>query len=46
VQPIINPAVEEKAARLRFFVSSQHTPDQIEATVRLIAEEGGRNVSR
>ncbi|HQR04666.1 MAG: aminotransferase class I/II-fold pyridoxal phosphate-dependent enzyme [Proteobacteria bacterium] len=29
VQPIIYPAVEERAARLRFFVSCQHTEAQI-----------------
>jgi len=33
VQPIIYPAVEEKAARLRFFLSSQHREEQIIATV-------------
>ena len=36
VQPIIHPAVEEKAARLRFFVSSTHTPAQIDATLAAI----------
>lgn len=30
VQPIIYPAVEEKAARLRFFLSSTHTDRQLE----------------
>jgi len=29
VQPIIHPAVEEKAARLRFFLSASHTEDDI-----------------
>jgi 8-amino-7-oxononanoate synthase len=29
VQPILYPAVEEKTARLRFFVSSEHTEEQI-----------------
>ncbi|MBI1216325.1 MAG: aminotransferase class I/II-fold pyridoxal phosphate-dependent enzyme [Alphaproteobacteria bacterium] len=33
VQPIIPPAVEERSARLRFFVTSQHTEGQIAATV-------------
>jgi len=28
-QPIVYPAVEEKAARLRFFISSQHTEQQM-----------------
>lgn len=30
VQPIIHPAVEERAARLRFFISYTHTQAQIE----------------
>jgi len=33
VQPIIYPAVEEKAARLRFFLSALHTQDQLDATL-------------
>lgn len=33
VQPILYPAVEEAAARLRFFITSEHTPEQIEQTV-------------
>jgi len=36
VQPIIHPAVEEKAARLRFFLSSQHTQAHIDTTVAAI----------
>jgi 7-keto-8-aminopelargonate synthetase-like enzyme len=39
VQPILYPAVEERAARLRFFITSTHTPEQIRATVRATAEE-------
>ena len=39
VQPIIYPAVEERAARLRFFLSSIHTSEQIETTVNLVAKE-------
>jgi 8-amino-7-oxononanoate synthase len=38
VQPIIHPAVEEKAARLRFFLSSEHTEAQITETIRLIQQ--------
>ncbi len=34
VQPILYPAVAERAARLRFFVSAMHTPEQIERAVR------------
>lgn len=33
VQPILYPAVEEKAARLRFFITSMHTDAQIRRTV-------------
>lgn len=39
VQPILHPAVEERAARLRFFITSQHTPEQIHYTVDCVAEE-------
>jgi 7-keto-8-aminopelargonate synthetase-like enzyme len=33
VQPIIYPAVAEKAARLRFFLSSEHGEDDIRKTI-------------
>lgn len=39
VQPILHPAVEEKAARLRYFITSCHTPEQIRYTVEVTAEE-------
>jgi 8-amino-7-oxononanoate synthase len=39
VQPILYPAVEEKAARLRFFITSRHTPDQIRRTITALREE-------
>ena len=39
VQPIVHPAVEETAARLRFFITSLHTEDQIRYTVKVLAEE-------
>ncbi|MEQ1485777.1 aminotransferase class I/II-fold pyridoxal phosphate-dependent enzyme [Methyloglobulus sp.] len=39
VQPILYPAVPEKSARLRFFVSCQHTEAQIQQTVQATAEE-------
>ena len=39
VQPILYPAVPEKSARLRFFVSCQHTEEQIQQTVQATAEE-------
>lgn len=38
VQPIIYPAVEDAAARLRFFISSQHTNEQIDAVIASIVE--------
>jgi 8-amino-7-oxononanoate synthase len=37
--PIIYPAVEERAARLRFFLSSAHSADQIREAVAITAEE-------
>jgi 7-keto-8-aminopelargonate synthetase-like enzyme len=39
VNPILYPAVEEQLARLRFFITSEHTPDQIEQTVKILASE-------
>jgi 8-amino-7-oxononanoate synthase len=42
VQPILYPAVSEKAARLRFFLSYEHTEDQIRETVRALREESAR----
>lgn len=38
VQPIIYPAVEDGAARLRFFISSQHTAEQIDSVIARIVE--------
>lgn len=37
--PIIYPAVPEKAARLRFFITSEHTAEAIDEAVRITAEE-------
>lgn len=37
--PIIHPAVPEGLARLRFFITSDHTADQIRQTVALTAEK-------
>jgi 8-amino-7-oxononanoate synthase len=42
VQPILYPAVEESAARLRFFINSSHTEEQIRLTVDALAEEAER----
>lgn len=37
-QPILYPAVEESRARVRFFITSTHTEEQIRHTVRVVAE--------
>jgi 8-amino-7-oxononanoate synthase len=39
VQPIIAPAVPERLARLRFFLSSEHGREEIALAVRALAEE-------
>ncbi|MCL4202089.1 MAG: aminotransferase class I/II-fold pyridoxal phosphate-dependent enzyme [Pirellulaceae bacterium] len=39
VHPILHPAVEEKAARLRFFITAAHTEDQVRYTVATLDEE-------
>jgi 8-amino-7-oxononanoate synthase len=39
VFPMTYPAVGETGARLRFFISSEHTPDQIESAVAAVAPE-------
>ena len=38
VQPILYPAVEEKAARLRFFMSSEHSEQDVDKAVSLLRE--------
>lgn len=38
VQPIIHPAVEERLARLRFFICSSHNATQIEQAVEALAK--------
>jgi 8-amino-7-oxononanoate synthase len=42
VQPILYPAVEESASRLRFFCTATHTEQQIRETVQVLAEEIAR----
>jgi 8-amino-7-oxononanoate synthase len=39
VQPILYPAVPEKSARLRFFISCEHTEEQIDQTIQAYREE-------
>jgi 8-amino-7-oxononanoate synthase len=39
VQPILYPVVPEHAARLRFFITTNHTRSQIHTTVNAIADE-------
>jgi 8-amino-7-oxononanoate synthase len=38
VQPILYPAVAESQARLRFFITAEHTEEQICRTVQLLAD--------
>jgi 8-amino-7-oxononanoate synthase len=39
-QPIIHPAVEERAARLRFFISCLHNSEQISQTLSVLRKIG------
>jgi 7-keto-8-aminopelargonate synthetase-like enzyme len=49
VQPIIYPAVPERAARLRFFLSSSHAPERIihavETTADVLSQIGPEKIS-
>ena len=38
VQPILAPAVPERSARLRFFLSSDHTAEQIDSTLERLEQ--------
>lgn len=38
VQPLVSPAVEPGSARLRFFLSSLHTEEQLDQAIRLTAD--------
>lgn len=42
VQPIFYPAVQEGMARLRFFICSSHTKEQIKHTIDVLVEEMAR----
>ena len=37
VQPILFPVVPERSARLRFFLSAEHTPEEIERSIAALA---------
>lgn len=39
VQPIVYPAVDDDASRLRFFLSAVHTEENLRTTVEILAEE-------
>ena len=39
VMPILHPAVEESASRLRFFITSGHTSEELQYTVKIMTEE-------
>lgn len=43
VQPILYPAVPEKSARLRFFISAEHSEEQIRKTVQILATEQAKS---
>jgi len=45
VQPILYPAVPERAARLRFFVTASHTEEQVRETVAILLDESRRVAS-
>jgi 8-amino-7-oxononanoate synthase len=45
VQPILYPAVPERAARLRFFLTAEHGEEQIRDTVQILLEENRRVTS-
>jgi 8-amino-7-oxononanoate synthase len=38
VQPIVYPAVADDSARLRFFLSSTHTDEQLLTTAEAVAD--------
>ncbi len=45
-QPILHPAVEEDKTRVRFFMTSSHTPEQVQYTVETAAREWKSLVSQ
>ena len=45
VQPILFPVVPERSARLRFFLSAEHTAEEIERTAAALAEARDRSAA-
>ncbi len=45
VQPILYPAVPERAARLRFFLTASHTEEQIRTAIAILLDENRRVMS-
>ena len=39
VQPILHPAVEESASRMRYFITAKHNEKQLRYTVDAMVEE-------
>ena len=46
VQPILYPAVPERSARLRFFLSSEHTAEHIDRAIAALTKETRRIAAR
>jgi 7-keto-8-aminopelargonate synthetase-like enzyme len=44
--PIIHPAVPMKAARIRFFITSKHTQEQMRTAIQIVAEESANIAKR
>jgi 8-amino-7-oxononanoate synthase len=42
VQPVIYPAVPAKSARLRFFITAQHSKDDIDTAIDVLVDEIGK----
>ena len=45
VQPILYPAVPERAARLRFFLTAAHSDEQVRDAVGILLEENRKVAS-
>jgi len=46
VQPVIYPAVPAKSARLRFFITAQHSKDDIDTAIDALVDEIGKLPAR